>query len=382
MPMNVAAGEAGEHERRVRYRLNKVEAMLWALALLLVAGLTWHTWLVVERWQPAGEPLLALPDFSAGLDGWEVRAEGGDARVEDGALVLEKPSGQGLVAVERTLPLPAHMRVLRLEATVRTRDVIPGPRPWYTATIVLVGELPGGRHDQSVPHRLVGLSGSTGPATYARTFLLAKDAVAGFLSIRLQRAAGLMEVSALRLQPVEERPAFQDLALLTLVGWVLFAAGAAARFLHTAPYRGPAAVFVALAGFGILFHTFPQMMATQLVNTLPGELGIVVADADAESRLLHLMGFAGLAYLLKLARPRDPLLLHLAVLLLLAVGSELIEVTVSDLGADDVVDALFNIVGVALGMALGQWARRRELRRRQEARERSRRLSPRRLARS
>ncbi|HET6469109.1 MAG TPA: hypothetical protein VFG43_12115 [Geminicoccaceae bacterium] len=356
------------------------EVLLWALALALLAGLTWHTWRVVERWQPVGEPLLAVGRFGPDLAGWQVRAEGGEVRVEDGALVVEAVERSAFVAVDRIVPLAAGVLVLRLEATVETREVVRGPRPWHLATLVLVGRLPGGQRDQSVPHRLVGSTGTISPTSYARTFHLRQTAQDAYLSIRMQQSLGTMLVSGLRLQPVQERAGFQNRAFLTLVGWGLFLMATAARFVQTARHRGPAGAMLVILGFGLLYNLFPDTMASPLIVALQDEFGAAASHADPVKRMLHFAGFVGVAFLLKLARPRDPVLLHLVVLVLLAVGSELLQIVRGDLTLDDGVDAAVNLVGAALGFGLGLWARRREQRLRQEARERTRRLFPRRTA--
>jgi hypothetical protein len=344
-----------------------MELLLWLTALALMAWLAWHTWVVTERWQPLGEPLLAIDHFEDGLAGWRVRSDEGSATVEDGALVLRKTTPEGLLAVDRVVPLPADQRRLRLEVVAESQDVVPGSRSWYTATVVFAGVSAEGRRDQSVPHRLVSLAGSNPPTTYAYTFHLSSQAVSGYLSIRIQRATGELRITALKLQPVETEPSFADLQIVSLVAWGLFLLAAAARFLQAAPHPGPAAAMLVVLGFGVVFDLFPASLTTPMMSALDSELVGAPSVADPVSRLMHFAGFAAVGFLLRFSRRRDPVLLQIGVMLMLAIGSELIQVVGGDLGLDDVVDAAVNVLGGLSGLAIGIWAWSRIRRRRHDA---------------
>jgi hypothetical protein len=323
---------------------------LLILASLLVFGR-------MERWQPVGGQLLAnagLETDGRGLPaGWKVHGDRSGVRVTDGTLVLSKPGLRGLLGVEQVIALPAGRRAFRIEATVAFDNVraAPDASPWHRALIATVGLGADGNADANGPAYLVRRLGTHRPQTYVGVHRLAEDTVAVALKLRLARVSGSMEVRNLLVVPVTPRPAYRAAALGLGAIWLLVGSIASLRLVRSSRRPAAAVGLVVTLAAALALSLLPHDATGPFYGFLHRPLRDVVS-LDAVDLAVHVLGFALLALLWRLARPDDDLRLYVLLLAGVAIGGELVQGFAAGLGADDLLDAAANLAGATLGAAI------------------------------
>jgi hypothetical protein len=320
--------------------------------LLLLGGLVWG---VMDRWEP--DPGQLPPVRLEPGEGWRVRGGGGGA-VEwaAGQVTLSRSSRSGTTAVSRILQLGFGPRAFELEADVALRDVVAGEGApdWLHASVGLMGRHIDGGYDTGRPFYLMSGRGTVPLQTYRARLQLAGEATRGVLFIRLREVSGEMTVSGLRVTPLRERRAYVLAAGLGGAAWSLALLAGASRLVGSADNRPAALAVIAILGAALALGLWPQETLAPLHR-----IARMVAQ-DPEAGLgwleagLHGLGFAGLAFALRRARPHDPWGVQLGALLALGVGSELIQGYAGELGIDDLADAGVNASGAILGTVLAR----------------------------
>ncbi|MDF1734407.1 MAG: VanZ family protein [Minwuia sp.] len=175
--------------------------VLIGVTLLLVC-LTLLHFHGMPRFQPAGQALDYLESGPVRLDAGE-----GDpipARME----VTHQRRGEAFVRFEA-----------RLAATAIAR----GPRRWQQGRLVAIQIGPGGQLRVDLPHVVARLNGDRPGRIYRATFRMAEDTVAVLLRAEILRTTGQLDLLALRLQPLAERPGFSGGSLFIGGCWLLLA---------------------------------------------------------------------------------------------------------------------------------------------------------------
>jgi VanZ family protein len=111
----------------------------------------------------------------------------------------------------------------------------------------------------------------------------------------------------------------------------------------------------------------PAQLRQQLIDGLATGFGMRLADPDAFG---HALVFCLLALLVRIGRPRDPLLVHLSCWLLVGAATEVLQLLTPD-RSPEAGDWLIAAIGTTLGLALaetGLLIRRRLQRARKAAR--------------
>jgi hypothetical protein len=352
--MNAAAGAEVEARRRGRRRRaaldrDALRALTVGVGLAtLLALLTIATFAYLPRYQTDGRSILGNADFRKGFQGWQI---GGLVTLDEGELghaILENPDPQREVYLRRTIPLPNGPTNLRLSADVATSRVEHGSEPWQTARVYLVQKTPDGA-ELGRPSRLVGLVGTT-PRQHFETVFDAAGAAAVTLGIELPFTTGRMDVAKLDLSIVDERVPFRLAATLLVCGWSLLGfriASGLYRSIHIPLIRhwllGMLAVLVA----GLFM---PTSLRQQLIDRLATGFGLRLPDPDA---LVHAIIFGLLALLVRIGRPRDPLLVHLSCWLLMGAVVEVLALFTPD-RSPEAGGWLVGAVGTVVGLALAE----------------------------
>jgi hypothetical protein len=359
-PMTVDEETAPAARPRARRRSRRLgggqlvdrrELALLALAGAIMVLLTAATFLLAPRYQMIGEPILADPAFEGGLAAW--RQEGNVAvdPSDPGRIILESDDPDERTHLWRAFASPPGGALLVLRARAKGDDVVPGPEIWDRARIYLVQLDAEGRPDWSEDHRLFDLQGTTEVQNYAKAFAIPADVESVRLGIEIKDATGRLTVSGLSLAMVERKGSF-----LILAGGLFLIWGALTLRVAVKTYRGiKSAAIRRWLGIAIVM-SLAGLMA-------PGALHDGAADFMADrfgvdvDSLGHGLIFAILALLVRLGRPDDPLWIHIGAWLLISVASEALQLfTFSRESSVD--DLVFDAVGVALGLALAEIARR------------------------
>lgn len=343
--------ERGPSARRQRDRHHRMVAATIAVVVVLALA-TVLTFRHLPRYDLPGRSILTNGDFHDGFAGWQIEGLVSLDETEVGRAVLQNRNQQGSVYLRRALRLPPGPTSLRLAADVATDRVDRGTEPWQTARVHLVERSPDGDYLWDQSQELVGLVGSTSRQHYERIFAIPDRLSEVMLGIELPHATGSLEIAALEVAVVEERPMFRLVAALVVCGWSLVAFWVVTGIygtLRSPALRGWLLATLAVALVGALV---PERVRQQALGVVVDGLGLTHADPVAFG---HTMLFGSLAFLIRLGRPRDPILVHLACWLVLGAVVEILQL-LTTAGAPDVGDWLAAAVGAVLGVGLGDIA--------------------------
>ncbi len=370
--MNAAAGTDARDCRRTRRRrasLNRdtLRALTVAIGLAsLLALLTIATFGYLPRYQPDGRSVLDNADFREGFRGWH---KGGLVTLDEAELghaILQNRNPQREVYLRRTISLPAGPTSLRLSADVATSRVEHGAEPWQTARVYLVPQTSDGAELWADSKKLASLVGTTPRQHFEAVFDIV-GAPAVTLGIELPFILGRMDVANLGLEIVDERAPFRLAATLLVCAWSLLAFRVASGLYLS--IRIPLVRHWLLGMLTVLVAGLfmPALLRQQLIDQLALGFGMRLADPDAFGRALV---FGLLALLVRIGRPRVPLLVHLSCWLLVGAVVAVLQLFTPD-GSPEAGDWLIGAIGTMSGLAvaeIGLWVRRRIERARKAAR--------------
>ena len=165
------------------------------------------------------------------------------------------------------------------------------------------------------------------------------------LGIELPFISGRMDVANLGLAIVDERTPFRLAAALLVCGWSLLAFRVASGIYLS--IRMPlvrhwlvGVLTVLVAGLFV-----PALLRQQLIDRLALGFGLRLADPDAFG---HALVFGLLALLVRIGRPRVPLLVHLSCWLLVGAVVEVLQLFTPD-RSPEAGDWLIGAIGTCVG---------------------------------
>ncbi len=371
--MNAAAGADAREGRRARRRRQTLDGSglraltMAVVATTLLALLTIVTFGYLPRYQADGRSVLDNADFRDGFRGWQVEGLVTLDEAELGHAILQNLEPAGEVYLRRTIQLPDGATSLRLRADVATSRVEHGREPWQTARIYLVQETADGTQLWNRPYQLVNLVGTTPRQHFEAIFDISGAMPKVILGIELPYTTGRMEVANLDLAIVDERTPFRLAATLLVCGWSLLVFRVTSglyRSIQVPLVRHWLLGTLAVLVIGVFM---PAQLRQQLIDGLATGFGLRLADPDAFG---HALVFCLLALLVRIGRPRDPLLVHLSCWLLVGAATEVLQLLTPD-RSPEAGDWLIAAIGTTLGLALaetGLLIRRRMQRARKAAR--------------
>jgi hypothetical protein len=352
--MSVAA-DAGDEPRRARRRRSLSGPRLRTLAAVvglatLLALLTIVTFLYQPRYQPEGRSILPNADFRAGFEGWQV--EGLVTLDEDelGLARLQNWDPARAVYLRRTIALPAGRTSLRLSADIAVRRVERGAEDWHVARVYLVQQTAAGRQLWNQPSALANLIGTTDRQHFSSVFEVPATVPEVVLGIELPFAAGYMEIANVELVTVDERPLFRLSLTVLVAGWSLLGFWVVERLYRSIRSPTVRGWLLATAAVLLLGIFMPALYRQALIDALAGGFGLDLPDPDAVG---HALVFGLLALLVRVGRPRDPLLLHLACWLLAGALTEVLQLFTPDRDPQ-AADWLADVAGIGAGLALAE----------------------------
>ena len=354
--MNAAAGADARDGRRARRRRQSLDgSALRALTLAVVATtvlalLTIVTFGYMPRYQADGRPVLDNADFRDGFRGWQVEGLVTLDEAELGHAILQSLEPAGEVSLSRTITLPEGPTSLRLRADVATSRVEHGHEPWQTARVYLVQQAADGTLLWNEPYQLVNLIGTTPRQHFEAVFDVSGAVPKVTLGIELPYTTGRMEVANLDLEIVDERTSFRLVAALLVCGWSLLAFRVTSglyRSIRIGLVRNWLLGTLAVLVIGV---SMPAELRQQLIDGLATGFGLRLRDPDAFG---HAVLFGLLALLVRIGRPRDPLLVHLSCWLLVGAATEVLQLLRPD-RSPEAGDWLIAAIGTTVGLALAE----------------------------
>lgn len=331
----------------------------FAVAGLCAATVALFTGL--SRYIPAGPPLIAGIDLTD--PSWLKIGDAGQITTPESIVQIRNDAPGVTVGIRRHLPVPEDATLVQVEIEAAVKNVSRDLALRQEARLFLAGRTADGRYLWERRHEIAELSGSRGWRPVTRTFDVPPDAASLAIGAQLTGATGTLGVRNLTIRPVSERAVFPYLANGLLILWGI--AGAAIGFLLLKGMRSRWSRFavagVAAAAVGVTMA--PAKSRRFLVDYVIG----VPMDAAPEAmaawmsaafrhlpvpvdKLGHVVLFAALAALVRLARRDDRTDVQAAALLLFAAATEVLQFYAID-RAPAVSDWLLDAAGILIGLA-------------------------------
>lgn len=336
-------------ERRLSERqLRHVLLTMGATVVLIVATMIAFT--ALPRFAEPGLRWLPNMDFRQGFEGWQTQGIVTLGETELGHAILQNRNPDQSVYLRRLIELPEGRTYLKISADVASHQAGRGDSEWHTARLYAVQRTAQGDYLWNRPYLVTELVGTAGRHAVERTFEIGASVPYVLLSIELPSVTGMLEVANLKVERLEERPLFRLVATLIVAAWCLLGAWV---LHHVVSGIRPAKVRVLLLATVLAMASglfMPTTLRQALIDGLAGGFGVVGIDPDT---LGHAVGFAALAFLVRWGRARDPLLVHVAGWLLLALATEVLQIFTPDRDPT-ATDWFADCVGAGLGLALAE----------------------------
>lgn len=322
-------------------------AILVALSAILVT-LSIVVFLFMPRYELVGAPLVDHPAFANGLDGWERQGLVTWTREDPGSIVLERRSLETRAAISRDIALPVGNSIVMLRARVQADDVRSGPEVWDQARVYLAQLDANGDVLWDEDHNLFLIDGTTGIRNYSRVFAIPNEIETLRLGIEIKNATGKLTVSGLELMEAKRPLAFLVTAGSLILAWtalIIYGGRLTLRGIESVQVRIWLAVTAVLAIIAIMM---PGDLYADHWQAFAYHFGL--EDLDINS-LAHGIIFAALAFIFRLGRPSDPIWLHAATWLPIAVASEAMQLFTIE-REPSLYDLVLDMVGVLVGLSL------------------------------
>ncbi len=307
---------------------------------------------VVNRYERSG------PDLLTGQ--WAVgRSEKSRADISDNALALFSNDPKTDIDVYQDLSSIEHGAVLRLSADMKCDNVKPGEKLWNRARLLLVQN--DGKADRwDLPHGVASLAGALDWKNYYGFFTINPDIVKIRVIAQLSQSLGSFELKNIRLYPVSQAQVYAWIRNGILFSWGTFFL----LLIGSCFFMGRKTII-----FRILLAS--AFIAVIIGTTLPGEIKNQVSNEirtqiNSENQVFksivpwdltkigHFCFFALFGTILGLMITKEPAILVMTMLLLLAGGTEMAQFYIdgrSPLFSDFFLDStggLFSIILIRL----------------------------------
>ncbi len=319
---------------------------------LCLVGLTLATVAWITPYLPV------TPPRAVGQEGWRQYGPAkGSVQLTGDTISIQSHSPERATGAWKTIDLVPGAERWQIKAQARCENVVPGPRPWYVAKLMLV-QYNGKKPMYHLRNAAVTLKGTREWQDVSAVFSIHSKTDGLRVAVELLKCTGAMEVRNLTVYPVRSNPVFGWIQKAMLVGWGLF-------FLHflwmmssLTQHWGRVLslifLFAIAAGVSMPSHfksVISMWMAEQLrfFGLLEGQMGA--------GRLMGKWGHFILFTLLGCfwgATARVPRLYQFLFLVMLAVGTESVQVFIQ--GRNPLIkDVFIDLSGGCLGLALAWW---------------------------
>lgn len=329
----------------------------WGLALGLVAllTLTFALFAFVEPLEPLGEPLTTSPAFGGDLAGWQRIGDHGRFEVDSsGGLRMSNDQPGTVVLVRRRLPFPEGATVLRASARVGGEDIVDGPEPWDAARLVLLGLDERGQGVYDRPHVFASPKGDVASHAVERDFTMVGRVHELLLVVELRNATGTVTVDDLVIQPMAQGAFFAVAHEAIEISWGVWFFFVAVGLMRGVTHWSGRLALLATGATMAVALMLPGEVRTLAVLALEGPLAMSPLAPDD---LAHFVMFAGLAIVLRLARPSDPLWVQAIGLSAVGALTEVVQLFAVERGPS-VADWIYDTTGLLLGLFFFEAVRR------------------------
>ena len=333
---------------------------LFVIFVFLVLGTVLsHKW--IERYETAGPDMLT--------DQWEVRAGAdcqGIVRNND-FLFLESLNSLKSVSICQAVFGFKPGMVLLLSATIRVEKVVPGPKPWSRARLLLL-QNDGKRARWDFPH-LVGkpFEGSMNWKRFGAVFTVSPLTEKLNVVAQMNQCRGIFELKDIHLVPVIESAGYIRTRRVVLFLWAVFALVFISAVFVRIRKSTLLKVVLGLVYAGIIFGTtMPAGMKKEMVKDVKAgaeiaKQAIVTTDKKQilwqPEKVGHFCLFALFGFILVNVLEQDGGYTALVYMLMVAAGTEFAQVYI-DGRTGSLGDFFIDASGCCLGIMIAVLYRR------------------------
>lgn len=311
-----------------------------------------HTW--VDRYEQDGPELLT--------DNWSARAsKNSRADITENELTLFSSESRITISIHQEIPRVEPGAVLKLSAEAKSDEVVAGEKPWNQARLLLVQN--DGKKDRwDLPGLVVSLTGTSDWKSYHNAFTIAPETRRIRVAAQLNQSTGSFQVKNIQLHAVREARAFTWVRNILLGSWgaffLLLAGSCLFMGRKTVLFRTLlVSVFICI----IIGTTIPGNVREQVSHEIKTQMHAESHTIQAVipwdlSKVWHFCFFSFLGLILCLMMAKEPTLQLMILILLLAGGTEIVQLYIDDrspLFTDFLIDAAGGLSGIALIRLIG-----------------------------
>lgn len=320
--------------------------------LLAIATLLTHFF--VERFRPTGNELLTAQ--------WQTKiSDESQVDIEQEHIRIFSDNPNDTVSAFQFLEQTPYRQLVLFSAEIRSNDIIRGKKPWHTGMVSITQKI-GDKNDHFLPISTTSLTGTNEWKKYQDYFHIPSKTIILF-SIELYKAVGLFEVRNIHFYPVEEMQTYIWSKNIILLLWIIFFILLTGSCYFTERksvfLQLLVVVFFTLIVIGtgmqgdikeFVFH----IIHSQFDNTNTNPIFDIIKWLSLDlSKVGHFVLFFGLGCVLQLIARHIKVLEILTVILMLACGTELIQIYI-DGRTPHISDVMIDLIGGTLGVLLAR----------------------------
>ncbi|MBU1698333.1 MAG: VanZ family protein [Proteobacteria bacterium] len=314
-----------------------------------LAGVTIFSHTIIERHEKSGPEMLT--------DNWGLHtSKSSKAEIKENWLYLSSSDQNQSVNIQQDISSFDRGSILKLSADMKCENVQPGEQPWNRARLLLV-QHDGLKDRWDFPHLVASFTGTREWDHYNQFFTIESETKKIRVTAQLSRCTGSFQLRNIRLYPVSQTQLYTWVkrGILTLWGvFSLFLLGSC--FFNGKKTIVLQAVLV-IAFIAILIGTtMPADMKNQVSNEVKSQIH-ATSDVFENavpwdlSKVGHFCFFALFGFILSLLMNREPVILVMINIFLLAGGTEIAQFFIdgrSPLFWDFIIDAAGGLSGILL----------------------------------
>lgn len=315
--------------------------------LLAVVTIVCHTF--VERFEKIG------PEMLTGNWSFHAQKTGRAGKKETGLFLLSSDQKTS-VNIQQDIQSFKQNSILKLSADMKCQDVQQGKKPWDLARLLLV-QHDGQKDRWNLPHLVASFAGNQDWKSYSKFFIIVPETKKLRVVAQLSQCTGSFHLKNIHLFPVIQTQIYTWVKRSILTLWGIFGIFLLGSCFLLGKKQILLQAILVLAFIAIIIGTtMPSGMKTQVSNQISTQ--IQAADETFDQILPwditktgHFCFFALFGLVLSLLMSREPVLLVMAHILLLAGGTEIAQFFIdgrSPLFLDFVIDVGGGLTGILL----------------------------------
>lgn len=304
----------------------------------------------IKPYQESEHQLLENHNFKKGFDGWTIdQSQYTETALHNNEAWLSASRQNESVWMWQSIKTDLKPGImLKLEGTLKSKDIVPGKQPWDKARLLL-GQLKGGHVRWSLPHGVASLSGTNEWKKFYKTFTIVPGVDEVRVFAELGKCSGSFMIKDLSLKKVTHTHSYQLAQKICFIVWGSYILFLMYACLLNGQKKMPKVILLLSFIFIVAATSIPGQIKTQANQTLNHEIQeyilkftnhLQVSKPDSAehptsdfTKIGHFLSFGILGLVLSLILPGANFRFAFLYLALLAGATEFIQFYIEDRGA-------------------------------------------------